>query len=460
MAPRILRSISSDQQHENKKTFTIIILLISVLIIDTSLFRISDLIRVYVTPGWTTTLFVFMSVAYLVGQHILIGFARTKSRQIRELGYLHLNILDKSVAITQYLLAGILAFVLLQVLMFSNFYTSVISAAGVISYLMAIFMMMFLTLRFFSWFRFHKNLVVLFYFLSTITLTINAAFSFALILTVSPGIPSLVGESQIAGMTRPIAASHFANALNNGYTVTSILSFILLWVATSLLLREYSKRIGRITYWTLVSIPLVYFLSQFPALFFNLFDSLIISNPTFFGIVLTLIFSLSKIAGGILFGIAFWNIAKNLPDNTAVKSYMIIAAYGLVLFYISNQAGSSLFQLGGVYPPFGLLTITIIGFSSYLMLIGIYSSAVSVAQDSRLRRAIRKSVQRQSSLLDKIGTAQMQQEIENRVLSTIKSQAETLRSETGIETSLDENEMREYMNEVIAKIMTKKIEKL
>ena len=459
MAPRILRSISSDQQHENKKTFAIIILLISVLIIDTSLFRISDLIRVYVTPGWTTTLFVFMSVAYLVGQHILIGFARTKSRQVRALGYLHLNILDKSVAITQYLLAGILAFVLLQVLMFSNFYTSVISAAGVISYLMAIFMMMFLTLRFFSWFRLHKNLVVLFYFLSTITLTINAAFSFALILNVSPGIPSLVGESQIAGMTRPIAASPFANALNNGYTITSILSFILLWVATSLLLREYSKRIGRITYWALVSIPLVYFLSQFPALFFNLFDSLIISNPTLFGIVLTLIFSLSKIAGGILFGIAFWTIAKNLPDNTVVKSYMIIAAYGLVLFYISNQAGSSLFQLGGVYPPFGLLTITIIGLSSYLMLIGIYSSAVSVAQDSRLRRAIKKSVQRQSSLLDKIGTAQMQQEIENRVLSTIKSQAENLRSETGIETSLDENEMREYMNEVIVNIMTKKIEK-
>ena len=76
--------------------------------------------------------------------------------------------------------------------------------------------------------------------------------------------------------------------------------------------------------------------------------------------------------------------------------------------------------------------------------------------NSRLRRAIRKSVQQQSSLLGKIGTAQMQQEIENRVLSTIKSQAENLRSETGIETSLDENEIREYMNEVIAKIITKK----
>lgn len=456
MTPKIL---SPGQQHENNKTLAIIILLISVLIIDTSLFRISDLIRVYVTPIWATSLFVFMSIVYLLGQHILIRSARTKSRQIIKLGYLHLKVLDKSVTIIQYLLSGIIVFVLLQVVIFSEFYTSAVSMAAVISYLMAIFMMIFLSLRFFSWFKLHRNPVVLFYLLSTIMLSINAAFSLALILTISPGIPSLVGESQIAGMTRAIAANPFAVGLNNGYTATSILSFILLWLATALLLREYSKRIGMITYWALVSIPLVYFLSQFPVLFFNLFGSLIGSNPTFYGIVFTLIFSLSKITGGILFGVAFWTIAKHLPDITVVKSYMVIAAYGFILFYISNQAGSSLFQLGGVYPPFGLPTIAVIGFSSYLMLVGIYSSAISVAQDSRLRRVIRKSVQQQSSLLDKIGTAQMQQEIENKVLSTIRSQAENLKSETGIATSLDENEIRDYMKEVITKILTKKNEK-
>ena len=89
------RILSPGQQHENNKTLAIIILLISVLIIDTSLFRISDLIRVYVTQNWATSLFVFMSVVYLLGQHILIRFARTKSRQIREPGYLHLKVLDK-----------------------------------------------------------------------------------------------------------------------------------------------------------------------------------------------------------------------------------------------------------------------------------------------------------------------------------------------------------------------------
>ena len=456
MAPRILRSLG--HQYENKKVFAItIMLLISVLVLDSSLFRISDLIRIYATPEWTTALFVLMSVVFLVGQYNLIRFARTESRQIRERGYLHLNVLYKSVTIIQYLLSGIIVFVLLQILVFSEFYTSAISVTAVISYLMAIFMMMFLSLRFFSWFRLHKNRVVLFYLLSTITLTINAVFSFALILTLSPGIPPLVGESQIAGATRPIAASPLATALNNGNIVTSILSFVLLWVATAFLLREYSKRIGKITYWILVSIPLVYFLSQFPALIFNIFEFLIMSNPTLFGIILTLIFNLSRIAGGILFGIAFWTIARHLPNNTAVKSYMIIAAYGLVIFYISNQAGSSLFQSGGVYPPFGFLTIAIIGLSSYLMLVGIYSSAISVSQDSRLRRAIRNSVQQKSSLLDKIGTAQMEQEIENSVLSTIKSQAENLRTETGVDTSLDDDEIKEYMNEVIAEISSKKI---
>src|SRR4030095_9821466 len=141
----------------------------------------------------------------------------------------------------------------------------------------------------------------------------------ALILTISPGIPPLVGESQIAGMTRAIAAVPLATALNYGNIVTSILSFVLLWVATAFLLREYSKRIGKMTYWILVSIPLVYFLSHFPALSFTLFDFLITSNPTLFGIVLTLIFNLSRIAGGILFGVAFWTIARHLPNDTAVK---------------------------------------------------------------------------------------------------------------------------------------------
>ena len=38
---------------------------------------------------------------------------------------------------------------------------------------------------------------------------------------------------------------------------------------------------------------------------FKVFEDLLISNPSFYGIILTLLFGSSATAGGILFGIAF-----------------------------------------------------------------------------------------------------------------------------------------------------------
>jgi hypothetical protein len=48
------------------------------------------------------------------------------------------------------------------------------------------------------------------------------------------------------------------------------------------------------------------------------------------------------------------------------------------------------------YPPFGIITTSLMGLSSYLVLVGIYSSAVSLSQDSELRRDIRDITIRES----------------------------------------------------------------
>ena len=63
------------------------------------------------------------------------------------------------------------------------------------------------------------------------------------------------------------------------------------------------------------------------------------------------------------------------------------------------------------YPPFGLPTICYVGLASYLILVGIYSSALSVANDVVLRRSIRKSVQENSNLLGHIGEAQFEDQL-------------------------------------------------
>jgi hypothetical protein len=67
-----------------------------------------------------------------------------------------------------------------------------------------------------------------------------------------------------------------------------------------------------------------------------------------------LIFSAAKPAGGILFGVAFWTIARNL-DCSAVKGYMIILAYGMMLLFTSYQPIGLLLV---PYPPFAIATIS------------------------------------------------------------------------------------------------------
>ena len=83
----------------------------------------------------------------------------------------------------------------------------------------------------------------------------------------------------------------------------------------------------------------------------------------------------------------------------------------------------------------------LIGLSSYLLLIGIYSSVISVAEDSKLRQSIRNYAIKESRLLDSIGTAEMQREIEKRVIALTKQNQDKMAEETGIQSSLTEEDM-------------------
>jgi hypothetical protein len=64
---------------------------------------------------------------------------------------------------------------------------------------------------------------------------------------------------------------------------------------------------------------------------------------------------------------------------------MIISGIGLVLLFVSNQA---IIFVDEPFPHFGLANVSFMGLASYLVLIGIYSSAISISEDSRLRSSI------------------------------------------------------------------------
>jgi hypothetical protein len=120
---------------------------------------------------------------------------------------------------------------------------------------------------------------------------------------------------------------------------------------------------------------------------------------------------------------------------------MVLSAYGLVLVFVSNQA---VVLVSGPYPPFGLATTSFMGLSSYLLLVGIYSSAISVAEESKIRQTIRKTAIQEAKFLHSIGMAQMEDELQRRVIKIVKEQHDVLTYQTGVKPSLDEDELKVF----------------
>ncbi|HKG31840.1 MAG TPA: hypothetical protein VKA91_11265 [Nitrososphaeraceae archaeon] len=438
--------------YSNKKILIAMFIIIAVLITDTSFSKTQDLIGKKESLGWRTIAFAFIVSIYMVGQYFVLGFVKQKRiDKIITPKEVRLNTIHKIVTLVQYVLVTLLVFVLLQILATLHYSTVMLIAITSISYILAIAMLGLLAQKFFSWYKSNRNSVVLLYGISTTILAINAGFTFFLVNNVFLTLPGEILPKMLGSGYDP--HSSWAIMLTYSYFASSILSFLMTWVATSLLLRHYSHKLGRIKYWIIVTIPLAYFLSQFVTFFLNTFQPLLQADPILFSIIVTLLFTLSKPIGGILFGVAFWIVARSISHNNVVRNYMIISAYGFVLLFASDQA---ILLITTPYPPFGLATISFMGVSSYLMLAGIYSSAVSVSLDVGLRKSIRKSVEEHSKFLDSIGTAQMDQGIQEVVLKMTKDYSDQIAEHIGVESSVTEDDMKQYVNNVLKEISTNK----
>jgi hypothetical protein len=438
----------------NQKTRLILLLLVSIivaiLIIDISILRVARL------GGWefrnwqTIVLFVLMSSGFAAGQYFILQFIkRISDKEIKIVVWKKLSIVTfrKAVSAIQYALTAILCLIILQMVLYSNYASVAVTTATSISYVTAFVMMTLLSYKFFLWFN-HKrtkdDLAILLYAISSAALAINIAVAMTLeyeLAAYKPAImsPYRTGQLGISG------SASLDIVLNPLFTVTSIMGFVLMWAATATVLRSHSQKLGQKKYWFLVSIPLVYFISQFLTLFLNQLTYLIVLYPIAFALLMVF----TKPVGGVLFGAAFLSIARSsLPDKSVGRDYMTLAAYGVMMFFVAIQNTAS--QVA--YPPFGLIGASFVGLSAYLMFLGLYSSAISISNDIKLRQSIRNSAAKESELLDSIGTAQMEQELQKRVLKIVKKNSDSMVEETGVQPSLGEQDIKEYLDMVVDEI--------
>jgi hypothetical protein len=449
MNPRLsMRSFSNSlREDSNKRIFVIFCIVVAFMIPDIMINYVSDFIVPILISSWSILFFVIIAAVYTVGQYFILNYVHRNSREVRAKDA-YLNVIHWIVTAAQYLLVAIMIYVVLEILIFSQYQTIMLSAVVNITGFLTVGILCLFAQRFFSWFRSNKNSLVVILYASSFALF---AFGLALIsvnefFLMLEKEPIRNSQSEVFFPSDYFQPGSFLANLFDAYQYIYLISFVILMAGTALLLRHYSKKIGRLKFWLVVSLPILYKVS---------------SSLENFGLITLetdaelfyywLISSLSTSAGGILFGIAFWTVAKTIRQDSIVRQYLIIAAFGFVLHFISNN----LTLTAASYPPFGIATIIPLPLSAFMIFLGVYSTAVSISQDIKLRQSIKKIATKDTNLLSSIGTAQMDQEIQRTVKGlqdVVEEQEREMEKQTGIETNLEEDEMKEYLEQVMQEV--------
>ena len=438
--PPLFPSALAISRFDGRKLLVIMTILAVALTVESQIGIIADFIPEQLASNQGITAFIGIWAIFIAMQYYILEFVKYNNKNSRaRTPYLHL--IHKILTVAQFLLAGIIALVILQVLLVREYNSVMLYIVLSISYGLWIVTLGLLGKALFSWYRVKKNLMVLLFALSMVFYVINGVFG------LYGQLEELAKRNLVIEYGDVAIFPESPSPVLVVYQTASSIAYILTWIATIMLLRPYIEKLGKLKFWSIMGATMVYYLIQFPLFTLGYFTPS--ENSNAMANILT--FSLSAIFSGIIFGVAFLSVARVLKIGTAARNYMIIAAYGFLLFYI---AGSAL-VLQAAYPPYGLVSVSFTGLSCYLIYNGLYFSAISVSQDMTLRQSIRKSVMEQSKLLDSIGTAEMEREVQKQVLTVAKKASASMEEESGIEASMNEVDMKEYLELVIRELSSK-----
>ncbi len=420
--------------------------------------------------GQTTLFIITVIISYGIGSWILLGYTKHVTRDLGSKSSF-VKITHWGVTITQFSLFAILLYVIYDNIINCPSYFSLcntprlpITLVYAISTIGASIILGFLSLIFFSRYRSNKrNFILLLYGLAAAALTISIAgdaIDKILLIQVveekSP--PGAIPQSSYIYETFAKYHGEIEYKVVNPHTtrlyvvpspslplyneiiyITSDAPYILTWAGTFMLLRYYYKRTGKLNlqFWLILSIPLALYLVGSGLIF-----SLPANIPYKF--YYRLIFRAGTIGSSLLFGLAFYVVARKLTA-LKIKDYLAISAMGIVPIGIANE-------ISALQQTYGVAAHSLVLLSSYLFTIGLYSLVISMSQDSSLRKSIRNSALEVSKLAAVIEGPAMEQEIERRVLTSAKEQEEILTEQTGVQSSLTEHEMKQYLGTVLKEI--------
>ncbi len=479
----LYNTLSSKFIWSSKKISAVIYVVLASIVVDTIINQNVNIRNsLDMTSNFSIVLFVLVALIAIIGQRLILEYVRQKGHEIRE-KVPQLNFSYKIAVAIQYTLIAVFIFVLVEIVVSWRYPSASLAVVTAASYGVNIGLMAMFTKIFFSWYKSNKNsIAVLLYGLSFAVVVITSSVFLTGSLYRFVEKPMYVFPDSDIKLTKSEPGS-LLYLLGKVYHYADIASFGLKWIATAFLLYHYSKKMGRARYWILISLPLAYFLGTYLD-DFKIWEPHTPSEEFNWHLYVTL----NSTAGGILFYIGFVvaanhfsighggrgegdednnrknNVAHNKEDfatgnrtdhpshNSAIKDYLLISGFGFLLFYSAGQSTLA----NTLYPPYGLATMSFYGLSSFLILLGLYSSAFSVSEDVELRKSIRKSTLKESQFLDSMGTAHMKKELMKKMVLKAKEEQKERTQESGVKSSLNEEDIANIVKEVEKDVKEKK----
>ncbi|MFZ0554974.1 MAG: hypothetical protein WAM26_06740 [Nitrososphaeraceae archaeon] len=447
----------------NKKTYLMTFIAWAIIVTDVIFGTFFDVLGKPLTSSFGVILFITMSITvFFAGLYALRHYMVALRKVLEAPSFF--NRLYKATPIFLYALLVIFGAIIVEMVLFSQYSTYLLILILLIS-AVAILFFGFRTYNFLSWFNSsankRHNIMILAFAVSSMLLCISTTVAIALDIK-----ELVVSRPPSIDLNFPASNSMASRHLTSieliihlyGFLVPQVTAIAIAeTVAIAFFLRYFKDQIGRAIFWTLIILPPVLFLTGvFGPQFLKSTGSEFVYMESRF-----LIFRVMGTAGWVVadfvIAYAYILVAKTLgreitSSRNKIINYLIIAAFATILIspttnnWITNNS----------YPPFGAIQRAFLVLASFLFSLGIYSVALSVAQDSELRHLARKYV-KEYALLDTLGSAQDNAEIMRKLVKLIHQHADAMEKETGVESSmLDDNEARRYLDLVIVETRGKK----
>jgi hypothetical protein len=443
----------------NKKTsLAIILVFTAVVVFDSSIVTFSSYSGIELPISLNVTIFVIFYIIFVaISAILLISASRVVSKDRDGPSRLRLVYIQGGIIATQILTSVFILLIILQMLLQNRYSIPLLNAQTYLHHFSALVFLSLLVFLFLKWLSSKRSYTVVLYTLAFLLSCAYLVISFLYLESYlggdwfSSAIPD-VTPNTITDIVTNFGGLPFPESLTPAFDVLSLCSFLCLWIATALLLSQYRYKMGRIKYFSLLAIPLIYYIFPFGNYFGNLFYPLLPSSPLYVSLMYVVIFSATKQVGALVFSLVFWT-ASSLVYQDRIRKSLLLSSIGISIFYGSIAIAPLQFH---VYPPYGLITEAFLPLGSYLIFIGIFTSAKHISRDSDMRRELYNSASSQLTLLKTIGVSQMEKELEGQVKSVEKRFKPFEQTD---EPDLKGEEIKEILRDVLTELYYSKSKK-